>query len=181
MRVAFDVDGVLRDLMAAYLPHVRRTKDEVTNYKSAMEFAGGLDQFLELLDREDCWGRAPTHPPLLGLAKTIELVGHTVLITTAITTEVGRQSTLRWLCDHDVTYDELHFCVDKNVVRFDALVEDHPGNAYAAAAAGRAAFLVRRPWTVAAEERHANLFRLPEDTEAATFVLDVLETRSGRL
>ena len=178
MRVAFDVDGVLRDLMAAYLPHVQRSRDEVVRYSSAIEFAGGLDQFLDLLDHHDCWGSAPAHPHYLGLAKMVEASGHAVVIATAITTEVGRQSTLRWLCNQDVTYDELHFCVEKLMVRFDAIIEGDPKMAYAAACAGRAAFLVNRPWTADVDVKHINLFKLPPDEEALDVVMDVLACRA---
>jgi hypothetical protein len=180
VRIAFDVDGVLRDLMAVYAPHVDHSVDEITTYDSALNFAGGLDQFLELLDGQRCWTLAKPHPHLLGLYKHIEAHGHTILIATAISTEAGRQGTLEWLCKHDVNYDELHFCVDKLQVRFDAIIEDYPSMALAAARAGCAAFLVHRPWTANVEIKHPNLFRLPPDEAALGMVMEVLDGRSGK-
>lgn len=179
MRIAFDVDGVLRDLMGAYTTEIGRSVDELVEYGTAAALAGGLEPFLELLDHRACWRRAGVYPYMLGLCKQVESRGHTVVLVTAIATETGRQQTLPWLLAHDVTYDELHFCEDKLRVDFDAIVEDYPKNAYAAAKAGRAAFLVRRPWTTNSTLTHPNLFPLPDDAQALDLVWEVLEGRGG--
>jgi hypothetical protein len=178
VRVAFDVDGVLRDLMRAYVPLVGHTLDDLTTHDKAIRLAGGLDQFNELLDSRACWTEARPYTHLLGLCKCVEAAGHTILIATAVQTEAGRKGTLDWLYVNDVNYDELHFCVDKMRVHFDAIVEDDPKMAYAAASSGRAAFLVNRPWTNG-DWRHPNLFKLPEDAEAVNMVMDVLDGRSS--
>lgn len=178
MRIAFDVDGVLRDLMGAYVPEVRKTVAELTDYGKAVEFAGGVDQLLELLDHRACWLRAGTHAHMVGLHKQIEASGHTIVIVTAIATAEGRKQTLQWLDANEIVYDELHFCADKVRVDFDAIIEDHPVNAQLAAQAGRAAFLVHRPWTANTQLYHANLFRLPRDEEALEVVWEVLNSRA---
>ena len=180
MRIAFDVDGVLRDLMTAYMQHVEgREVADLVEYKNAVEFAGGADQFYDLVNQHHCWAAAEPHLHLFAVYRALEKQNHTMLVITENPSAQGRMEMLDWLHRHHVFYDELHFCPNKLMVQFDAIVEDNPDTAFAAACSGRAAFLVARPWTVKHERRHANLFRLPEDAEAAAVIADVLGGREG--
>ena len=179
MRVAFGVDGVLRDLMTAYVPHVGKTLADVTSYEQAIAFAGSLGSFLKILDKQHCWVAAGAYSTMVEISRKLPRVvqGVRVLIVTAAGTFVGQQETLTWLRYNDVPFEELHLCSDKLAVAFDAIIEGNPATAIAAAKAGRAAFLVRRPWTTDVRRR-TNLFLLPEDQEAWPIIQEVL---AGRL
>lgn len=179
MRVAFDIDGVLRDLMAAYVPHVERSVEELDVYDRAIEFAGGVEQFYEIMDGRDCWRTASPYPAILALYRQIANAGHTLILITSNPSDKGRHGTMDWLTRHEIMYDELHFCTNKLVVDFSAILEDHPHTAYAAASLGRAAFLVQRPWTHD-PMKHPNLFALPEDAAAGDVVMDILTARECR-
>jgi 5'(3')-deoxyribonucleotidase len=177
VRIAFDVDGVLRDLLSAYVPYINRRVEELEAYDDAVKFAGGIEQFYGVLDRAHCWRDASAHVAFYNLYREIQTRGHETILITANPSAVGRMETMQWLHAKDILYDELHFCPNKLLVAFDAIVEDHPETAYMAACAGRAAFLPLRPWTAKTSFRHHNLFKLPEDVEAHAIVLDVLDSR----
>jgi len=178
VRIAFDIDGVLRDLMSCYVRQFSPPKsvEEIDTDAKAIELAGSVDEFYHLLEAGDCWRQSFPHLHILHLYQNLEGAATRILIT-ANPTEVGRAATLTWLTWYGIDFDELHFCADKLAVTFDAIVEDHPGTALRAADAGRAAFLVYRPWTRDVTTHHANLFHLPVDEDAEEHVLDVLQSR----
>ena len=177
MRVAFDVDGVLRDLMAAYVPCVHKTVQDITGYEQAIAFAGSLGMFLKILDEQHCWVTAAPHAPIVEICRNLARMPDTqTIIVTAAGTFIGQQETLSWLRRNDVPFTEVHLCSDKLKVSFDAIIEDNPATAIAAAKAGRASFLVKRPWTTEARKR-TNLFLLPPDEEAWPIIQEVLTTR----
>ena len=174
MRVVFDVDGVLRDLMTAFVPYVGRAVVEIDDCSRPTEWAGGIENFYAILNDNDLWRRAPAYEHFIRMYHELSMVFQVILVTHNVRV-VGRRSTIDWLVDHDLAEcDELHFCKDKLTVAFDAIIEDCPKTAMAAAKAGRAAFLVHRPWTMSVKTRHPNLFRLPPDEEAATVIREVL-------
>ena len=178
MRVAFDVDGVLRDLMSVYAPLVGAAVGDINTYDKAAELAGGSAVFLQSLDEHHCWTQAAPYPDMAAFCRELNQTMEVVIITAQVSAQAQRE-TLAWLHDHGIPRTEVHFCVDKLRVAFDAIIEDRPETALAAAKAGKAAFLVRRPWTLDTPRRR-NLFLLPPDAEAGAIVCEVLASRSKK-
>jgi 5'(3')-deoxyribonucleotidase len=175
MRVAFDVDGVLRDLMSVYAPLVGMTVGDITTYDKVVEMAGSSAAFLQSCDDHHCWAQAAPYANMAAFCRELSRTAEVVIITAQVTMQSQRE-TLAWLHDHDIPWTEVHFCVNKLRVVFDAIIEDKPETALAAAKAGKAAFLVQCPWT-AGTPRRRNLFLLPPDAEAGAVVREVLASR----
>jgi hypothetical protein len=176
VHVVFDVDGVLRNLMGTYVGALDPPRDveEIISYSTAVEMAGNVDSFYQILNDNDCWLRAAPHAHMLDIYREIERLGCKISAVSFNPDPKGRLDTLKWLTKLDILFDGIHFCPDKLALQFDAIIEDSPQMAYDAALAGRGAFLVHRPWTRCEERRHVNLFKLPPDEEAKDPVLDII-------
>jgi len=192
MRIAFDVDGVLRDLIGHVLGQLNdggffsppRLPEELDRYEGFVELFRDNRQWRETLDGMNAWTAAPPIKPMVRVWEKLVAAGYDCVVVTSIPHKTGQINTVRWLHEHlDVEGLEVHFVNDKMTVEFDAIIEDMPLNVYLAGKAGRLGFLVKRPWT-----KSDNLLRgtdprfrvhLPDDGEALSFIEDKLMWYKG--
>lgn len=158
--VAFDVDGVLRDLVQYTLdnekvldeltPENRKRPSEITSYGDFVDLFESKDQWKRLLNDTDAWIYAPANNPMLNVWFKLREQGYNCIIVTSNSHVKGQTQTVDWLhryLDPKGNGIDIHFVNDKSTVKYDVLIEDMPMNAAKASEDGRLAFLVKRPWT----------------------------------
>jgi len=208
LTVAFDVDGVLRNLVQytldnnvvldALKPENRKRPNEITSYGDFVKLFESKEQWKKLLNESGAWKNSPHHRSMIDLFRVLKTKGYNCIIVTSNSHLIGQMETVEWLHKHIdsevAAYKEgldIHFVNDKLTVKYDAIIEDMPVNAWKASEDGRLGFLVKRPWsnleTQKADSRNKIvskwdkrlLIQLPEDIEAFQIVFDKLAWYEG--
>ena len=157
MRIALDVDGVLADVMRAWLGRtnpgrlVPITTDDMAEWDFWRRFNIGRRDFYAELDA--CWGEdwesiPPTEPDLAGAAASLCNLGD-VDIVTARSASTDRYVRL-WLDRHGICY-ERYVSVAAGPMKadldgYDVFIDDSPINAEAFLRRGRRMILYEQPW-----------------------------------
>lgn len=192
MRIGVDIDEVIADSAAVYVPFMNRLfgrdrkKEDLFSYAFEETFDLTEDQMKEFwrsFAREGCWARIP---PVEGAAETLARLraAHEIVLVTGRPGEHLEEETRAWLAEHRMPHDALVFMGEDDkdaAVRrvlgdspagrgLDALVDDHWGFAEAAAGRGVRVFLVNAPWNRTAPE-HPMVRRVRDLREAAGIIL----------
>lgn len=204
LTIAFDVDGVLRDLVQYTLdnqmvldalpPNNRKRPSEIRSYGEFVSLFASKKDWRRLLDECGAWKYSPHHGSMIDLFGVLRQKGHNCIIVTSNSHRRGQMETVEWLHQHLAEHRDgldIHFVNDKLSVKYDAIFEDMPLNAKLASDAGRLAFLVKRPWTDLENQKGAMkgdlvtkwnpmlLVRLPEDINIFTVVTEKLAWFQG--
>ena len=138
MNIAYDIDGVLRDLMGmlqeVWLREVPGASIKpITKWNLAPYFLRDGKQITneEILDFlfvkhvQEIYRGAPAFSGL-GTLKILKNMGHNIIIVTDQPNEETADATLHWLRLHNVVYDSIVITGDKFDVDFDIILEDSP-------------------------------------------------------
>lgn len=163
IRIAFDLDGVLRDLVSraltiryAFREGTEEPADIVT-FNKLGEVFGGKGRLREFLDRNRIWRDASPHRSFVDLwarfaRRNSRLHVHPLVVSTN-THVVGIGQSVAWMREHLPAPAhgglEIHFCNDKRDVSYTALIEDKYENVMDVSGPGsnRVVFVPNRPWT----------------------------------
>jgi 5'(3')-deoxyribonucleotidase len=137
MNLAIDVDGVLRNFVAAltrqYLsdfPEHEARVQPVTEWGIDKFFPLGNDIYRYAFETrvEAIFTTAPAYPGAKDFIDDLKAAGHKVFIVT--TQKIGTEKyTVQWLHSHHIdNYDGLIFTAHKELVRCDYLLDDGPHN-----------------------------------------------------
>jgi 5'(3')-deoxyribonucleotidase len=193
LTVAFDVDGVLRNLVEytiSYLTDngflVGQSIADVNHYDAFVELIGGKEKWRECLDSIHAWKEAPVNQEMLAVWRYCNERYNTIIVTSN-SHLTGQMETVEWL--HGALKPseglDIYFTNDKLSVEWDAIFEDSLHNASVASMRKRMAFLVKRPWTDPRTDRKTHrwnidfLIGLPEDHEAMPIIHHVLAWLEG--
>lgn len=169
LRVGFDVDGVLfnfadscrRYLVHLGMGHLWKSSENLTPYWNwYREWGWSDDDFINFCNDGADAGFIFCGPAREGAAEAVQRVkalGHEVVIITdrqfGSVPEVSHNNTKRWLYEHEIPYDELHFSADKTCVPTDMFVEDKIDNYDALHSAGTDVYLINRAWNLQDDHR----------------------------
>lgn len=167
MRVGVDLDGVgydfvdsVRTWLLRCLPknHPGRSelgrmgyRDNETTWDFYENWNLSLDEFLFLcalgVDAEHVFRVGVPHEGFVEGLHLLRDSGHTVsIVTDRSLGALSRESTLGWLNEWAIPYDDLIFTEDKTSVKADIFIEDRGRNYYALHNAGTLCYLLDRPW-----------------------------------
>ena len=188
MRVGVDIDEVIADSCAAYLPVLNELFGKNLGREDLTRFDFEITYDLSETDMKRFWGHfartggweriAPVEGAAAALARL--KVRHEVVIVTGRPEEFVGEKTRRWIAAHAIPHDALVFMGEgdkEEAVRraldgkgLDALVEDHWGFAEKVAARGVPVYLVDAPWNRAAPP-HPKVRRVAGLLEAVEILL----------
>ncbi len=180
LTIAFDIDGVLRNLVAYTVAKMDppRKPEDITTYGGFVRLFKDKDQWRAFLEQIGAWRKSPVHNAMRNLFYELrDTHGFDCIIVTSNSHYDGQSGTLNWLRNNlTVQGVDVHFVNEKTRVQFDAIIEDMPTNAFKAAKDGRLAFLVKRPWSGVLEANKGHewmkrVVQLPADDEALLVVL----------
>jgi len=183
LTIAFDIDGVLRDLVGYTLSKMDppRSPDELQAYGDFVKLFRGKEEWRSFVDGSGAWFNAMPHGAMREIFYDLSS-RHVCIIVTSNSHPIGQLATIDWIRTSLTKKPlDIHFVNDKTRVHFDAIVEDMPMNAIKAAKKGRLAFLVKRPWSFIPEGNRKNrswaprLVSLPEDEVAGPVMVRELE------
>lgn len=167
--LAFDLDGVLRNLVDAALelsaPDVKY--EDITYFDKLAEVVGGGHRGLrEELDRTCAWEVAAPYRAMLHLWGWVDLHHVKPIIVTSNSHYEGMWQSIAWMRHHLPRPNhglEIHFADDKLSVKYDAIIEDKPENVRSISDVGRTVFVPHRPWTQEIPANEPRVIKLPED------------------
>jgi len=171
LKIALDVDGVLADVMHAWLSYNNRirstiTKSEISEWDFWKRYDINKFDFYEELSM--CWKSWETVPPTennISLAsKELSKLG-TVDIVTA-REDSTHDNVKNWLKMHNVTFRNYIGVVEgtkKATLDYDIFIDDSPINAQSILAAGKSVILYNQPWNLGFPDvRARRIFKLKD-------------------
>ncbi|MGI0047425.1 MAG: 5' nucleotidase, NT5C type [Nitrosotalea sp.] len=156
MRIALDVDGVLADVIHAWLSYnnkIRTTilKSDISEWDFWKRYNINKFDFYEELST--CWKSwkfiPPTENNISSASKEISKVG-TVDIVTA-REDSTHNDVKNWLKMHDVTFKNYVGVLEgteKAKLDYDVFIDDSPLNAESMLALGKSVILYSQPWNL---------------------------------
>ena len=152
MRVAIDIDGVLRDFTNAvktvYLGEFPHHKvEEITEWgiHKFYPIGEGIYDFVFKLHAEEIFTKAQAYRGAAAFMRVLKARKHEVWVVTS--QPMGQEPfTLQWLRDNGIVYDSIAFTVNKPVVDCDIFLDDGTHNLTAIRDAGKFAVAFDRPW-----------------------------------
>lgn len=175
-RIALDVDGVLADVMQAWLRMTNPgrlgplSKSDMTGWDFWSRYGVKKRDFYAQLDAcWDEWDSLPaTEPDLAGATEALSRIG-TVDIVTARSPATNRHVRM-WLKHHNVSYRRYvhvpagHMKADLD---YDVFIDDSPINAEAFLRNGKRVVLYTQPWNAAVADSPPRLVRVSNLGQAA--------------
>lgn len=182
MKIGVDIDGPVYDFMAAIRSwmilrgHDPATLTDPVRYEVYEQWGLTRAEFDDECDRAVRAGhlfRGGEPEPGAAAACTDLLdAGHQVHLITARPTWAGQMNvraiTELWLRQHAIPYTALKFSVNKARIKMDVFIDDHLTNYQAVTAAGRACYLLDRPYNQTPDE---TVLRVGSLAEFATMIL----------
>lgn len=159
MRIAVDVDGVLRNFVMSLITEYKKKFPEhrvmpysewdwelINNFP---DYQGTRTDLYEWWSMDNACSIMTLAPPLLKIKKGFDLLldsKHTPIIIS--TQRHGTEKyTLEWLGKNEINAREVYFARDKlSVGNADAIIEDKMANLQAFREAGKIAVAVSHPW-----------------------------------
>ena len=187
MRIALDVDGVLADVIQAWLLYnnsVRSTilKSEITEWDFWKKF--NIDKFDFYEELSMCWKSWRDIPPTEGnislASKELSKMG-TVDIVTA-RDDSTHDDVKKWLKMHDVSFNNYVGVVEgteKVRLDYDFFIDDSPLNAKSMLANGKSVILYTQPWN--SDFGDPRVARVGELKAAAEFIGKIRRKSSSDL
>lgn len=142
MRIAIDVDGVLRQFHQYAVQ--RWNREHLTDQRKESDWIS-YDWFYELVGSKDAafqwwidngvFSHAPLFPDAVGSIRVLSQAGHDcIILSSQMHATSCATQTLKWLIAHNLfgLVKEVHFGHDKNVVDFDVMIDDDPRYIYGA-------------------------------------------------
>jgi 5'(3')-deoxyribonucleotidase len=137
MRIFLDMDGVLADLLASWLPYLNEITGKNLEDKDVNMW--GLEDVYDIpfskirkpLHRPGFWEGLPPYPGAADFVETLDGMGHDVYIaTTPFPSDVCAWGKKMWLEEHMpfLPYSRLILIHDKHLLQGDMLVDDKPEN-----------------------------------------------------
>ena len=191
LTIAFDVDGVLRDLHGFTVAYLNdngfldppRKVEDLNYYGAFLELFKNKDQWRETLNETYAWRDSPPFEAMREVFQKLRGMGHDCIIVTSNSRPEGQRQTIDWICNNLTGAGlDVHFVNDKLSVKYDVIFEDMPKNAAVASENGRLAFLVKRPWSDLENQKSGPdgeivtkwnpklLTQLPDDEEAMAVI-----------
>ena len=175
-RIALDVDGVLADVMQAWLRMTNPgrlgplSKSDMTGWDFWSRYGVKKRDFYAQLDA--CWNEwdslPPTEPDLARATEGLSRIG-AVDIVTARSPATNRHVRM-WLKLHDVSYRRyVHVAAGhmKADLDYDVFIDDSPVNAEAFLRNGKRVILYTQPWNTTVAESPPRLVRVSSLRQAA--------------
>ena len=180
MRIALDLDGVLADVIAAWLARYNRTGRQLSKQDvTAWDFWNnlGIDRFDFYGELSACWrdwqSIPCTEPDLSGTVARLRGLGSVDIVTAR---ERSTDSYARgWLGFHGIAYDRYVSVTDgpkKAELDYDIFIDDSPVNAASFLQHGRPVLLYSQPWNLRVSDMDVQ--RIADLSEA----IKILESRS---
>lgn len=183
MNIGVDIDGIIADADSEFRKRMKevfkrdfcRADVKTFRYEECFEFsAHEFKSLCEMFVDDDIWS---SMKPIEGAKEAlIELSKkNRIIIATARPHEVKR-TTIAWLKEHGICYDEIHFTLtQKHLVlenldcKLDFFIEDHPDFARRIADLGIKVIIFAYPWNDAICN-HKDIKRLAGWQEALAYL-----------
>lgn len=179
-RIALDVDGVLADLMPAWLERtnpgrlVPITVADMDRWDFWAKFGIRNSQFYEELDAcwEDWESIMPTEPDLAGSVALLGNAGEVDIVTARSCRTIPFVKL--WLDRQHIGY-ERYVSVPAGTMKaglddYDVFIDDSPTNAEEFLRRGRKVILYTQPWNVDVRQQSPNMTRVSTLAEAARII-----------
>lgn len=138
MRIKFDVDGVLRDMLTPMIEIYNKEfgqdlcVSDIKEYDVDLSFPlikerlgiNAREYFFKIHEQEVV-ANAPACEGVVECLKELKDYGHKIIIVTFQFTNQAICDTAKWLGDHGIPYDEIHFTGQKWAVTGDVIVDDN--------------------------------------------------------
>lgn len=155
MRIAIDVDGVLRNIMKKVIHryNIKYTQSvhehHIKNWHFAEHFPlheGDIYHDAFYINAQDTFEESPPYDGAIEFMKKLA-VKHDVWI---VTNQYHNNEihTLKWLYNHKIPYHSIVFTSDKHIVNCDVLIDDSIGNLENFINSGKRAICMGRPWNI---------------------------------
>ncbi|HJU13427.1 MAG TPA: hypothetical protein VJ792_03125 [Candidatus Nitrosotalea sp.] len=176
MRIALDVDGVLADVIDAWLAYNNRTraaiqKSEILEWDFWKKY--NIDKFDFYEELSLCWKSwekiPPTESNLSQASKELSRLG-TVDIVTA-REDSTHEDVKKWLRMHGVAFKNYVGVLEgteKAGLDYDVFIDDSPINAHSMLAREKSVLLYSQPWNLDFPDPRAK--RIRELREAVSFI-----------
>jgi hypothetical protein len=180
MKIALDVDGVLADIIFAWLEEYNKTHEKIMRKEDIAQWDFwkrlGFDKYMFFAELSRCWSKWTEVPPMEeDIAKAVEKL-HS-LGTVDIVTARDADSTKyvkQWLEHNRIKYDEYVAVMtgrEKADLEYDIFIDDSPHNVVRIASKGKNAIVYDQPWN-----RNVNgekIVRIKRLEEAAQVISDL--------
>lgn len=182
-RIALDVDGVLADVMSAWLDLTNPgrlaplSKSDMDGWDFWARHGIKKREFYAQLDA--CWDAwasiPPTEPDLGRSAGMLSKIASSLDIVTARSSATNRH-VKEWLRHYDITYDRYVQVASgwmKADLEYDVFIDDSPINAEAFARRGRRVVLYDQPWNAGVDTSPEGIVRSPDLERAVSEIRSV--------
>jgi 5'(3')-deoxyribonucleotidase len=137
MRIYLDMDGVLVDLMAGWMPYLNEVSGKDVKIEDVNMW--GIESVYDIpfvvarkpLDEPGFWEGLPPYHGAVNFVETLEEMGHDVYIaSTPFPSWVCMWGKRMWVEEHLTFLPPTRLCLihDKHLLRGDMLVDDKPEN-----------------------------------------------------
>lgn len=176
MKIALDVDGVLADVIEAWLTYNNKIRPEILRSQiSEWDFWQNhkINKFEFYNELSHCWRSWENIPPTENniAHATVQLSNlGTVDIVTA-REDSTHNDVKKWLKFHKISFKNYVGVVEgieKSKLDYDIFIDDSPLNAKSMLENGKAVILYSQPWNVSFEDKRAT--RIHELTDAVQII-----------
>lgn len=154
LKIALDVDGVLADVIHAWLSYSNNTRQaisrqDISEWDFWRKFNISKFDFYEELSR--CWKSWEKIPPTEdGISRASKEIGNLGSVDIVTAREDSTHKYVKnWLKMHDVTFENyvgVAEGIEKAKLDYDVFIDDSPINADSMIAEGKSVILYSQPW-----------------------------------
>lgn len=185
MKIALDVDGVLADIIYAWLNEYNvmhgtsMTKADIVQWDFWKEL--GFDQYRFFEELSKCWSRWIEVPPMeQGVARAVAKL-HSVGVVDIVTARDADSTEYvkKWLEHNEIKYNDYVAVMtgrEKADLDYDIFIDDSPHNVVRIASKAKNAILYDQPWNKTVND--SKIVRIKRLEEAVSVIAD-LPTKFG--
>ncbi len=153
MRIAVDIDGVLRDSQCYAVEQWNKQNpdrpfqlEDWINHRSFYDLTGGPKQSFEWWVANGVFSDAPLVKHAKAGLKILEENNEIIIVSSQNSHPDIAKITTDWLHKHEIYPTEIHYCYDKSNVPYDIIIDDKPEYILQAIVNGAHAAFMKWPW-----------------------------------